>query len=52
MYLITESVTPDDDGVFPAWDGLRNAAEDDGFTEDGAPKNVSDLVVWSVEPRL
>lgn len=34
--LVAESVTTNDDGFRPAWDGARDGGEDDGFAEDCA----------------
>lgn len=42
--LVAEGVTTDDDGVCPAWDGTGDTVEDDGFAEDGAAEDVTDLV--------
>jgi hypothetical protein len=43
-HLITEGMSPNDDGLDPAGDGLGDAAEDDGLAEDGPAEDVTDLV--------
>jgi hypothetical protein len=42
--LVAESMTTNADGLGPSGDGLGDVLEDDGLTEDGAAKNVTDLV--------
>lgn len=39
-------MTANDDGVCPAGDGAGDTVEDDGFAEDGAAEDVTDLVGW------
>ena len=43
-HLVTESVTTDHDWVLPAWDRTGYLFEDDGLTEHGPTKDVTDLV--------
>jgi len=31
------------DGIHPTWDGLGNSRKDDGFTEDRAAEDITDL---------
>lgn len=47
-------MTADDDGVCPTWDGAGDTVEDDGFAEDGAAEDVTDLVqqVYRVKLKL
>ena len=47
-HLVTESVTTDHDWVLPAWDRTGYLFEDDGLTEHGPTKDVTDLVVVSL----
>ena len=49
--LITESVSADNDGFFPAGHKFRDVADDDGLTEDGAADDVSDGTVGGL-PHL
>jgi len=44
--LISESMTANDDGLFPAWDEPGDSGDDNWFTEDGAVEDVSDRSVW------
>lgn len=50
-YLITESMPTNYDGVLPPRYRSRDAGEDDGLTEHGTAKNVSDLAVSQSEWR-
>jgi len=43
-YLVTKSVTTDHDWVLPARDWAGYLFEDDGLTEHGSAKDVTDLV--------
>jgi hypothetical protein len=44
--LVSESMTTNDDGLHPTWDGLWDPRQDDGLAEDGATEDVSDLLAW------
>src|SRR5579859_5849576 len=44
--LISESMTTDDNGLFPAWDETGNTRDDNWFTKDGSVEDVSDGSVW------
>lgn len=37
-------MTTNDDRFNPSWDGSGDTLEDDGFTEDGSSKDITDLV--------
>ena len=43
--LVTESVTTNDNGLAPARDQAGNGRDDDGLTEDGTAKDVTDSSV-------
>lgn len=43
--LITMSVSSNDDGSGPAWDKSGNVLADDGLSEDGSIKDISDGTV-------
>ena len=44
--LVTESVSADDDWLCPSWHKSRDARDNDGLTEDGSVKDVSNRAVW------
>lgn len=44
-HLVTKGVSTDDDRLSPPWYGFRNPLENDGFSEDGAAEDVTDLSV-------
>jgi hypothetical protein len=46
--LVAKGMAANDDGFRPAWHRARDGGEDDGFAEDGAAENVSDLSVSGV----
>ena len=46
--LVSERVSGDDDGFGPAWDELRDVADEDGFSEDCAVEDVSDCAVGAL----
>lgn len=50
-HLVTKCMTANDNGVFPPWDGARNALEDDGLAEHGPTEDVSDRPIRAL-PHL
>lgn len=51
LVLVSESVTSDDDGFFPAWDESWDVADEDWFSEDSSIELVSDGPIWGL-PHL
>lgn len=43
--LVTKGVTANDDGLLPSRNKTRNAGDDNGLTEDGTTKGISDGAV-------
>jgi hypothetical protein len=47
LVLVTEGVSTDDDGLFPAGDQAWDVVYDDGFSEDCSVQDVSDCSIWT-----
>jgi len=49
--LITKCVSSNNDGLSPAWHKSWNVGDDNGLSEDGSVKNVSNRSIWRL-PHL